>query len=439
MSLQIEVLSGGPAGSTFRFGPEPVAVGRGTDAGLRFDPDHDLTVSARHALLYIEGGRWWIRDLASRNGTYLNGRRIAEATALSDGDRIAFGGGGPEVRVGLTGRAANATAADSAPARLMWIATSVVAVLLAVIAFLLIANERRQAAWDNERAMLVARLDSLLARGDETVRALEGERQGLADALRSVQNDLRAARTGLDRAIAGGDEAQIDSLRRELQARTVELERQQLAASLDFDAIERANRHAVALVYVEDETGTVSTGTAFAVRPDAILVTARHVLTGRDNDRTPRRIAVQFTDSDQVFPAQLVSSSANADIAVLRAGNIVGSVPTIAGLNTRVDTLQAGVPVAYIGFPLGGAPESLGGDARVARPLIASGIVSTWGRDRIAIQGRGAAGASGSPIFDAAGRTVGLLFGGVRNGEGEVVYGVPAGEIARALERVVSR
>lgn len=436
VKLEIHVLSGGPAGSTLGFGPEPVAVGRGPEAALRFDADRDLAVSARHALLYLEGARWWVRDLGSRNGTFVNGRRIIAPAALADGDRIAFGNGGPEVRVGLPDAAAVATAAEGEPARILWIATAIVAVLLSVIAFLLISNERRQMAWANERATLVGRLDSLLAVGDRTVRSLEGERQGLADALRDTQDDLRLARVALDGAIERGDEAEIGTLRRELQARTVELERQQLAASLDFDAIERANRRAVALVYVEDADGTVSTGTAFSVRPDAVLVTARHVITGPGNDRRPRRIGIQFSDSDQVFPAEFVASASGADVAILRATNILGEVPVIRGLNLQTDTMRSGIPVAYIGFPLGGAPETMGSSARVARPILASGIVGSWGTERIEIQGRGAAGASGSPILDSTGRTVGLLFGGARSTEGESVYGVPAIAIQRLLQGV---
>lgn len=436
MRLEIHVLSGGPAGIVVAGGPEPVSVGRGPESTLRFDPDHDLAVSARHALLYLEGGRWWVRDLDSRNGTFVNGRRIIAPRALDDGDRIAFGNGGPEVRIALPTAAAAAAAAANQPARILWFATGIVSVLLAVIAFLLISAERREAEWINERAALMASLDSLLAAGDRTVRSLEGERQELADALRMTQTELRQARTALERAIERGDEDQISTLRRELLNRTAELERQQLAASLDFDAIERANRRAVALVYVEDADGQVSTGTAFAVRPDAVLVTARHVLTGPANDRRPRRIGVQFSDSEQVFPARLVSTADDADVALLRVTNIIGTVPTIRGLNESVDTLVTGIPVAYIGFPLGGAPERINGRARLASPIVASGIIEALNPTRIDIQGRGAAGASGSPIFDATGRTVGLVFGGTRSDSDEAVYGVPASIISRVLSQL---
>ena len=436
MKLQIRVLSGGPAGSTFDFGPAPVSVGRGHEATLRFDADRDLAVSSRHAVLYVEGGRWWIRDLNSRNGTYLNGRRIAGSAALSNGDRIAFGNGGPEVVVALPSEAGPAASIDADEAgvhRTLWLITGLVAVLLVVIAFLLVMNQRQRTAWDRERAALVSRLDSLLVTGEETVRSLEGERENLADALRSAQQDLRRAQAGLDRAVASGNDAQIDAMRLELQARTVALERQQLAASLDFDSIERSNRRAVALIYVESDDGSVSTGTAFSVRPDAVLVTAKHVVVGADGMHRPNRIGVQFSDSEQIFPASLVSVSETADIAIIRADNILGSVPTIQAINDRTDTLGAGTPVAVIGYPLGGSPGALNGNARIARPVLSSGIISEWSDQRIEIQGYGAAGASGSPIFDAQGETIGLLFGGAQSVDGRVVYGVPVGLIEELL------
>jgi adenylate cyclase len=50
----------------------------------------DLQVSKEHALLFHGDGRWWIHDLKSVNGTFVNGRRVAQA-ALRDGDELALG------------------------------------------------------------------------------------------------------------------------------------------------------------------------------------------------------------------------------------------------------------------------------------------------------------------------------------------------------------
>jgi adenylate cyclase len=46
-------------------------------------------VSRRHALIHAqENSEFWLVDLGSRNGTYLNGRRIFQPTRLNDGDLI---------------------------------------------------------------------------------------------------------------------------------------------------------------------------------------------------------------------------------------------------------------------------------------------------------------------------------------------------------------
>lgn len=51
----------------------------------------DDTVSRRHAELRFEDGRWLLRDLGSSNGTYVNGRWVAEAE-VRPGDVIHLGG-----------------------------------------------------------------------------------------------------------------------------------------------------------------------------------------------------------------------------------------------------------------------------------------------------------------------------------------------------------
>jgi len=48
-------------------------------------------VSRRHSLIVITGDSATIEDLGSKNGTYLNGKRLEEADPLSHGGRITLG------------------------------------------------------------------------------------------------------------------------------------------------------------------------------------------------------------------------------------------------------------------------------------------------------------------------------------------------------------
>lgn len=64
------------------------AIGRDPDCAVRINSPQ---VSRRHARILVDGTRARLEDLGSKNGTYLEGRAIEAAQALSDGDEIAVG------------------------------------------------------------------------------------------------------------------------------------------------------------------------------------------------------------------------------------------------------------------------------------------------------------------------------------------------------------
>lgn len=66
----------------------PLVLGRGAECGARFT---DARLSRRHARLEFRDGAWFIRDLGSKNGTLLNGRRI-DSARLAPGDWLSLGG-----------------------------------------------------------------------------------------------------------------------------------------------------------------------------------------------------------------------------------------------------------------------------------------------------------------------------------------------------------
>lgn len=88
-------------------------IGRAPDCSLRL-PDDD--VSRRHAILQAQGeGEFWLVDLGSANGTYVNGRRLSQAVRLQKGDVIRIAGKEMEFCADAPG-AAQAAAQQSAPA-----------------------------------------------------------------------------------------------------------------------------------------------------------------------------------------------------------------------------------------------------------------------------------------------------------------------------------
>jgi signal transduction histidine kinase len=86
--LILTVLQGPDKGRKFELPDhEPQLIGRSTEA-LPLD---DISVSRRHAELTPDAGVWYIRDLESQNGTYVNGVRIHERTRLRPGDQVRTG------------------------------------------------------------------------------------------------------------------------------------------------------------------------------------------------------------------------------------------------------------------------------------------------------------------------------------------------------------
>jgi DNA-binding winged helix-turn-helix (wHTH) protein len=63
-------------------------LGRDPNANARIE---DSTISRRHARIVISEKRASIEDLASKNGTFVKGRRIDKSLGLSDGDVITVG------------------------------------------------------------------------------------------------------------------------------------------------------------------------------------------------------------------------------------------------------------------------------------------------------------------------------------------------------------
>ena len=68
---------------------EQVLIGRGPLSDFLVA---DTTVSLRHAVLTHAEGRWWIRDVGSTNGTFVNGWRVVDALELRPGDVLTLGG-----------------------------------------------------------------------------------------------------------------------------------------------------------------------------------------------------------------------------------------------------------------------------------------------------------------------------------------------------------
>jgi diguanylate cyclase (GGDEF)-like protein len=84
----LTVLTGSAAGQMFRLRTGSSLVGRAQNAEIRLVDDG---VSRQHASVRYDGKSLSVSDLDSRNGTFVNGRRISSTTLLEDGDKIQVG------------------------------------------------------------------------------------------------------------------------------------------------------------------------------------------------------------------------------------------------------------------------------------------------------------------------------------------------------------
>jgi hypothetical protein len=352
--------------------------------------------------------------LASRNGTLVNGQPITTDVQLAQGDRIEFGIDGPVVQVEL---GSAPTARESTTQRVRagvqrelrktrWAVSSLVLILFTLLGALLVADRYERDAWAKEREQMQQRIDSLLASGAKSRGSLESEVAGLQAALQESEQLLRDLRSQLGHTNGRGADAEF--LQRQLVSAKAALQRQQLAANLDYAQIQRRARGPVAILWLEYDDGSRVTGTAFAVRTDGLLLTNRHLVSGQDGRRQVKRAAVRFSDSEQAFPARVITTSTRWDLAAVQVENVIGAVPAITEATFRMDSVGAGAPVPS-SVSYGGEPDRDPlSSRRIARPVVSAGLVMREINGQLEVQGLGAAGASGSPILDGTGALVGI-------------------------------
>ena len=81
----LELVKGNGPGTRFELDGDRAVIGRSADCEVPLDVP---AVSRRHAAIIRERGHYFIEDLQSRNGTFLNDTRLTERAPLGEGDRL---------------------------------------------------------------------------------------------------------------------------------------------------------------------------------------------------------------------------------------------------------------------------------------------------------------------------------------------------------------
>ena len=481
MTIELKVLTGARTGQRERYEKSVIAIGRHPLSDLRFDPEGDRDVSSRHAELRVVDGRCSVRDLNSTNGTFVNGARIDGERVLQAGDVLALGDMGPKVEfrvpsgdtvapaegtAGTAGtpgasRAAAGSFAEPASTReasprsphadgrstgeRIAIAVSqhtqaLRRMLVGAIALLVVGVGGTWWLGQQESRKRGAQLDALLLRNDSLSQAFEqdmermsGKLTGLDTALAQAKHESDALRARLV-AVRSGDasSAHVEMWSAKLERAETRRQRLMTAANMDARAVNAANGAAVLLIAVEMPDGHAFSGTGFSVTSNGLVVTNRHLLSN-DAGQAARRVLVIFSDTREWLPARVVKVSTTDDLAFLQI-EVAGRYPKVSGLAASASRIEVGSPVAIIGYPFGTQTPMEGSGTRItARSTLGVGTVSKLLAEVLQIDAYAGEGSSGSPLFDARGDVVGVIYGGARESAGRIVYAVPGEKLLAQL------
>jgi S1-C subfamily serine protease len=447
MRIELRILSGARAGQTEVFDQPTILVGRHMANDLRFDVNLDLDVSAKHAEIRERGGKFYVIDNESTNGTYVNGVPVRD-TALNDGDIVAFGRNGPTVEVRAKGdptgktpaiprtgqskivkpvaevnrrstteRVAIAVREQTRGMKTMLVGSMIGLGTLAIAAY-----------WfgHREASLQVAELTRLVAQSESTTKTLRDHTRradtSFANALTRHSDSLRSQ---VQTTAARGDESEIAALKSELERLRVS---QQGLAEVDYSSISSRNDNAIAFLVTQLDD-TLYGGTAFAVTRSGLMVTNAHNVRSKTGAASTR-LEVQFANTMIRLPARVVriSEDSTLDLALIQIER-KGEYPTVAGISAA-GNVKVGSPVVTIGFPLS---LELAQQGNIVKTTLAAGPASKRIPTLLQIDSYGTHGLSGAPVFDTHGDVVGVVWGGPRDAQARVVYAVPSDRLVAFL------
>jgi S1-C subfamily serine protease len=187
-----------------------------------------------------------------------------------------------------------------------------------------------------------------------------------------------------------------------------------LPASFDAAAIYTSRSPGVVTIYSyfgAAGAGEAAQGSGFVVNANGVILTNAHVITNAGETAAGRAVEpagsvfVEFADHDRI-PARIVGWDVYDDVGVLKVDpsqHEVTSVPLGDSASVAV-----GEPVAAIGSPLGNETSLAVGVVSAVHRSIQSLTSRYQLVDAIQIDAPITHGNSGGPLFDAAGRVIGI-------------------------------
>lgn len=88
LATTLVVTEGPLVGRTIPLHGQPLLIGRAQEAGLVLEDDY---ASGRHARLFPQGTRWFLEDLGSTNGTFVEGQQLTRTMPIDPGTSVRIG------------------------------------------------------------------------------------------------------------------------------------------------------------------------------------------------------------------------------------------------------------------------------------------------------------------------------------------------------------
>ncbi|MEM7582858.1 MAG: trypsin-like peptidase domain-containing protein [Acidobacteriota bacterium] len=419
-------LTGSRRGTTETLVAERVRIGSSANTEIHVPADREPSVAPLHATLHRRGLTYQLRSEPGQT-VWVNDEPVDEMV-LASGDVLQLGEDGPRLRfriyrhghpiyrsmaevladcvdcakadgdtrldqAGIFLKTAPRDLATQTSPRFRWLSAVVLLALIASTASLAFKSARLEERLESQR-LRVTGIDELLKKTE-------------SEAL--TPEDLGAVRTALNESLSGTLERlevledRAGASQRAIQAASESVVFLQGA----YGFLEPQSRKPLRLVIgpegvpLTDAAGnpaitiegdgpvleSMFTGTGFVASDDGLLLTNRHVAVPWEFDEAAVAIAEQgliptffrfvgyLKGVDKPFPVELVATSDDADVAVLRCDTSTRQAPPLA-LTERVP--QPGEEVIVLGYPTGIRALLARTDVNFVNQLASSGDLDFW-------------------------------------------------------------
>jgi pSer/pThr/pTyr-binding forkhead associated (FHA) protein/S1-C subfamily serine protease len=346
-----------------------MGLGRDPSNGIAFAADPKT--SANHARLEVRGQEIWLHDLQSRNGTWVNGKKIRQPVRLSHNDTVMIGAQTLRLRVG---GAALSTPHSRPQTGGFW------AMLLLVGVLSLGLWAWTQNLFEQNRQDLLQAEARAKAAEAATQSQLEQSRQAIAQAEARAKDAEAAAKKAAEEAARQG----------------------RSPAGRNLAAEARAKQASVLVL------SSYGSGSGTLISSSGLVLTNHHVVAEGSNLADAVEVRLNLKDPeakpDSRFSATVLKADAELDAALLQIQSNRTWVFVPLGDS---DKLRSGLEVAVIGFP------GVGGTTQTFTRGNVAGFEPDLGLERgwIKTDANISPGNSGGTAINAAGELIGVPTG----------------------------